>query len=120
MQNNIILPLVTNISKKKGPKTLHLNNENNLQNIEENYYECTGVSSGSCDTYSEFTDIVNFYEHLYESKRSPIFEEENVILPETNQKKLPDLLLKYVKIFLKCIYYIGKIKIEFERIFLKL
>ena len=32
---------MTNTSKKNKLKTLHINNENNLQNMEKNQYKCT-------------------------------------------------------------------------------
>ena len=39
------------------------------------------------------------------------------MVPETNQKKLPDLLSKYVKIFVKY-KYVGKIKMELQKNYL--
>ena len=63
--------MITNISEKKGPRTLHLNNENNLQNVEENNYECTSVRSGNDDavmsrcyldiSLSKFYETSNFF-----------------------------------------------------------
>ena len=47
---------MTNTSKKKGPRTLQLNNENNLQNIKENQYDGTGVPAEN-NIYSDIKDI---------------------------------------------------------------
>ena len=52
------------------------------------------------------------YENLYESNNNLNIKEENVMLPQTNQKKVPDLLSKYAKIFAKSKYETKKIKME--------
>ena len=37
-------------------------------------------------------DILDNYEKLYESNNNLTIEEENAMLPQTNQNKLPDIL----------------------------
>ena len=53
--------------------------------MKENQYECTSVPA-EINIYSEFMDVLDNYENLYESKNNHIIEEENVMLPETNQR----------------------------------
>ena len=50
---------------KKGHRTLHLNNENNLQNIEVNHYEYADVLAENNDIHSDFKDILDNYGQLY-------------------------------------------------------
>ena len=47
--------------------------------------------------YSKFIDILDNYEQLYESSSNFTIEENKVMLPETNQKKLPNLLSKFLQ-----------------------
>ena len=79
--------------------------------MEENQYECTGVPAEN-NIYSDFMDILDNYGQLYESSSNLTIEEENVIFPEINQKKLSGLLSKYVNFFFlsKSKYDVGKIK----------
>ena len=58
-----ILMLVTNITKKKGPTTLYINNETNLQNTKEKHYDCRDVLVEN-NIYSDFLDILNNCEHI--------------------------------------------------------
>ena len=67
LQNNTILALVTKVSKKKDPKTLHLNKETYLQNVKEDHYECASVLAENNDIYSNFMDILDKYGQLYKS-----------------------------------------------------
>ena len=59
--------------------------------MEENHYEYTGVLAEN-NIHSDFMDILYDYEHLYESNNNLTIEEENAMLPQTNQNKLPDIL----------------------------
>ena len=58
------------------------------------------------------------YGQLYEPNTSPTLEEGNLMSQETNHKKLPALLSKYVKTSTKSKYDVGKIRIEPRRIHL--
>ena len=81
MQNNTILPLLSNISKKDIKRAQNLNEciINNLQNIAEKNYECKSIPAGNSDSYSEFVDIRHNYEELQSNLviRSPVGTIEN-------------------------------------------
>ena len=64
--------------------------------MEKNQYECTNVPSEN-NIYFDFMDILDNYENLYESNYNDTIEKENVMLQKTNQKKLSDLLSKYLQ-----------------------
>ena len=78
LQNDTILIFLSKISKRNICRTLHLNTENYLQNVEEKN-ECEDIPAGNNDSYSELVDIMYNYEHLYEWNSNPILEEENLM-----------------------------------------
>ena len=78
-------------------------------------YKIRRKMSQSIDASDEMNFLGN-YENLYESNNNSI-EDENVMLQERNQMKLPDLMVKYVKIFEKSKCDVGKIKMEPPKIY---
>ena len=56
------------------------------------------VQAENNDIYSEFENIIDNYEQMYESEFIPSTDEQNLISQLTIKSKFPTLLSKHVKI----------------------
>ena len=75
-QNNINLPIVSNVIKNNTVKKLNLNDEydaTNFSYVSNNTSVGQKLQTASNNAYSEFVNISNNYEQISESKILPIY-----------------------------------------------
>ena len=93
--------LIKYVIENDSLKTLHLNDsygKNNFLYVCNNIKVDQNVLAKNNNAYSEFVNVSDNDEQLYESKITPFMKELNLNSHLLNKNNLPTLLSKYIKI----------------------